>query len=298
LIRALVNICKANPCIINGDNPQIIAQESNDVASQYVRNLNMRKYKIPGAIGQNRRYAAFASMFSNAMFPRVISNDMWNPIVGGHMQNSLFVNPYNAGLPMMMGGGYGGTRNMKGGNLVGIAASHPNLPSRGTGFDHINKQTDFLKNGSASIFYNTFSALTSAMGDVGMKLHPDDKARISNAIGQIEKYEDTLAELCVVLNNIVKLARFYGVSLENIDKDTSVTLNLSQIQSWDDIKSFVRNYARDLTQTMTKNLTIQQSTGYDLMTKIVPRYFNDCDGNTGSQSQRTSTPARKDRIRL
>jgi len=98
---------------------------------------------------------------------------------------------------------------------------------------------------------------------------------------KMEKYEEQLAKMCIALNEFVKLARAFGISLENIDKNNYRVIDFKDIHSYSDIADFVRRYATDITKNMSTNMTIQQATTYEFMNKIVPRYLDECVNKLG-----------------
>jgi hypothetical protein len=276
-LRGLIGVCRSNPNIINKNNPSIIDRDTTPI---YIRNLNMRKYKIP-AVSKKSQYEFFSEMLRNAVQPHVVTQDMFNPITSGSFSNVMFVNPYTSTVPTMMGGGFY-SANGGGGGTTLYAANVPTLITTGTGsLDSQSQQ--ILRNGSSSMFANMMTTLQNANLDVGLQLHPEDQTRIINVIGKFASYEDQLARLFSVLINIVKLARFYGVSLENVDRDhPTVMVKLSELQSIDDIREFIRGHARELTKNMVSNMSIQQSASYELMNKVAPRLIDDCTGKSSS----------------
>jgi predicted solute-binding protein len=100
----------------------------------------------------------------------------------------------------------------------------------------------------------------------------------------MEKYEDQLAKMCIALNNFVKLARAYGISLDNVRGDQRKVIQFEKIRSAEDIEQFICTYVRDITKNMASNMTIQQATSYELMSGIAPRYLKDCVDKLGGVS--------------
>lgn len=284
-LRGLIAVCRSNPNILNKNNPNIV---NRDTTPDYIRNLNMRKYKIP-AVAKKSQFEFFSEMLRNATQPHIVTQDMFNPITSGSFSNVSFVNPYSSMMPSMMGGGFYPTTGGAGGLFT---ATIPTLTTAGTGYENLERQSGMiLKNGSASMFSNFLTTIQNANLDVGLQLHPEDVARITNVITKLETYENQLARLCSVLVNIVKLARFYGVTLENVDRDHPTTMmKLSEVQTMDDIRNFVRNYARELTKNMITNMSIQQAASYELMNKVGPRLIDEC---TGKQQQGVDTSLNK-----
>lgn len=265
-LKGLIGVCRSNPNILNKNNPSIIAR---DTTPEYIRNLNMRKYKIP-SVTKKSQYEFFAESLRNATQPHVVTQDMFNPITSGSFSNLMFVNPLTTMVPSMLGGNF-------------YAAITPSLPTRGTGSDAMEKQAQILKNGSASMFSSLLGTISNAFADTGLQLHQDDQAKLKAVVKKMETYENQLARMCSVLINIVKIARFYGIGLENIDKDHPRVMKLSELNSVDDIREFVRGYAKELTKNMVTNMTIQQAAAYELMNKVGPRLLDDCTGKASSQ---------------
>ncbi|VBB18238.1 hypothetical protein YASMINEVIRUS_701 [Yasminevirus sp. GU-2018] len=271
-IKGLIGVCRSNPNILNRNNPSIVARDN---TPDYIRNLNMRKYKIP-SVSRKTQYEFFAEQLRNAVQPTSVDAGWFNPITSGSFSNIMFVNPYTTPVPAMLGGGF-------------YAATVPSLISRGTGADAMERQAQILKNGSASMFASLLATITNALADTGIQLHSDDKARLLGVVKKLENYETQLAKMCSVLINIVKIARFYGVSLENVDKDHLRVMKLSDLHTVDDIRDFVRGYARELTKNMITNMSIQQAAAYELMSKAGPRLIDDCTGRSDSSAPSVSS---------
>lgn len=285
-LKGLISVCRSNPNIINKSNPQIIQR---DTTPDYIKNLNMRKYKIP-SVNKKAQYEFFADMLRNAVQPHNVTQDMFNPITSGSFSNVMFFNPYTTMSPSLMGGSF----YAKGGSPNTVYAITPSLITKGTGSDALDRQAHILKNGSASMFTNLLGTIQNAFLDVGMKLHPEDAARLRNVVEKIETYENQLARMCLVLITIVKTARLYGISLENVDKDHPRTIKkLSELHSEDDIKDFVRQYARELTRNMVTNMSIQQSAAYELMSRVGPRLIDECYGKNGEPTSTPSTSSKQ-----
>jgi hypothetical protein len=273
-IRGLISVCRSNPSILNENNPSIQVREN---APVYMQNLNMKKYMLPSA-SVKAQYEFFAESLRNATMPRNVNNDLWNPIINGSMSNVGFFSPYTSFAPRMMGG------NFYASNLSNVAVN-PSLISRGTSSANFDRQVGLLRNGSANIFSALMTTIVNAMNDVGLKMHEDDTKKIKETIRQLEVYEDQLARMCMVLNHIVKLARFYGVSLENVDKNRLTTLiKLQDVHNLEDIQNFVRCYAREITKNMLTNMSIQQGTSYELMNVVGPRFMDNVSGRKGDTS--------------
>lgn len=266
-LKGLIGVCRSNPNILNKNNPSIIARDN---TPEYVKNLNMRKYKIP-SVSRKTQYEFFAESLRNATQPHVVTQDMFNPITSGSFSNLMFVNPLTTMVPSMLGGNF-------------YAAINPSLPTRGTGYDAMEKQSQILKSGSASMFSSLLGTIRNAFADTGLQLHQDDQAKLTAVVKKMETYENQLARMCSVLINIVKIARFYGIGLDNIDKDHPRVMKLSELNSVDDIREFVRGYAKELTKNMVTNMTIQQAASYELMNRVGPRLLDDCTGKAPAQS--------------
>lgn len=264
-LKSLIGVCRSNPNILNKNNPSIIARDN---TPEYIKNLNMRKYKIP-SVSKKSQYEFFAESLRNATQPHVITQDLFNPITSGSFSNTMFFNPMTTMVPSMMGGNY-------------YAAITPALPTRGTSADAMSKQSQILKQGSASMFSTLLGTISNAFADTGLTLHQTDKDKLQAVVRKMETYENQLARMCDVLINIVKLARFYGVGLDNIDKDHPRVMKLSELTTIDDIREFVRGYAKELTKNMVSNMTVQQAAAYELMNKVGPRLLDDCTGKQPS----------------
>jgi hypothetical protein len=277
-IKGLLSVCRSNPSIINKNNPQVVARENIPL---YMQNLNMKKYTIPSS-SKRSQYEFFAESLKNAAVPRFVENDLWNPIISGSMSNVSFFSPYTSAVPSMMGGAP---------QMPSLIT--PSFASRGASSSSIERQAGLLKNGSSSIFHGLVSSLTSALNDVGLSLHHDDVVRIRDTIKKMEKYEDQLAKMCIALNNFVKLARAYGVSLDNVSADQRRVIEFEKIRNVDDIAQFISTYVRDITKNMASNMTIQQATSYELMSGIAPRYLKDCVDKLGGVSAAPSVTTRR-----
>ncbi len=266
-IRALITIVRANPSILNHTNPNVVARYD---VPQRARDLGLTEY-LPLQSGKKQtQLTNFASWMRNATTPRVVNNDLWNPLVSGSMSNASFFSPFMTPSPNMMGGNFYAQRSQTGGQFPDPQL----LPSRNASDQSISNKINLLNNGSSTIFVTLISSLSSALNDVGIRIHEDDKKRMKDAVEQISKYEYQLGELCVVLRDIVKLARFYGVSLHNTDRENPRVVKLTEMRTPEDMSTFVRCYVRDITKNMATNMSIQQATASELMGKIIPRF---CD---------------------
>lgn len=263
-IKGMISICRDNPSVINKHNPKVIER---DDTPAYFRDLNMRKYKIPMS-GTNSRFEWFSESLKNAIQPHIASQEQFNPIISGSLANLSFYNPYaQPQLPVMIGGSYG--------------AVTPSLITSGTSFDNTNEQINNLaKSGSHLAFQHLFVTISRSLRDVGLQLHEQDERAINGAIEKLADYESKLARLASVLISIVKLARFYGIGLENINRDGGRIIKLSDVRSVDDIRDFVRGYVRELTKNMVQNMSIQQAAAFELTHRIAPRLIDECTGST------------------
>jgi len=276
-IRGLIGVCRANPNIINHNNPTIIAK---DTTPDYIKNLNMKKYKIP-SVALKSRLEFFAESLRNALQPNVITQDLFNPITSGSFSNVQFFNPYTSRVPAMMGG-----------NPFGIIT--PSLISSGTGIDTMyGRQAEIVKHGSASMFKNLFSTISNAFADVGIRLHPTDENTIGAVIKKLERYEDNLARLFSVLITVVKIARFYGITIEHIDREHPKILKLSNINTIDDVREWVIGYVKELTRGLVTNMSIQQAAAFELTHKVAPRLLDDACGKTTTGTSSAAAPKRE-----
>lgn len=290
-IKGLINTCRSNPSILNQGNPQVVARED---IPQFAKDLSLQKYLLPEVNGDNV-FKIFSGSLENAIMPRVVNNDLYNVFLSGNMSNVGFFSPYADQYSNLMGGGF----YKQQGGVRGFMAITPGLPSTNASNMNVAKNTRLAKgHTSSNIFESTFSILTRAMADVGIQIHSEDQDRIREAINKINQYEKELGLLCDILQSIVKLARFHGISLENIDKDNSRVVKLSKLNDFDDVRDFVRCYVRDITRNMGNNMSIQQYTGYELMSKLGSRYCNAADGGDSQKSNCDTYTDSKDLVDL
>jgi len=127
------------------------------------------------------------------------------------------------------------------------------------------------------------------LNDVGIKIHDDDKNKMKEAVTQLKSYEADLAKICIVLSNLVKLARFYNIPISDACRSNPREIKLSEIQDQNGIKDFIRGYVKDLSKNMVTNMSIQQATSYELMNKIVPRFFDDYTGRCGQNNTNSNS---------
>lgn len=260
-IKGLIGVCTSSPSVLNKHIPAVVARDN---TPDYIKNLNMKKYKIP-SVNKQTQYEFFAEQLRNAVQPHAVDAGWFNPITSGNFSNVSFMNPFASALPTMFGGG-----------PAFFTAINPSLPSSGTGVSTMDRQNNILKQGSANMFTHLLGTIQNALADSGMHLLPEDLSRINGTIKKLVEYENQLARMCSVLISIVKIARFFGVSLENVDKDNLSPIPLKDIATLDDIRTFVRCHARKLTQNMMTNMSIQQSAAYELMNRVGPRLLDDC----------------------
>lgn len=260
-IRGLIAVLRANPNILNKNVPSIVLR---DTTPDYVKNLNMKKYKLP-TVTKKSKYEFFAESLRNAMMPVGVSQSWFNPITSGQFSNATFFNPMSIGASPLLGG-----------NPFGVVT--PSLATRGTGFYAVGAlDRDMnVRDSSATQFENLLATINNAFTDVGLQLHPEDKSRIESVISKMKQYETDLARIYSVLITIVKTARLYGVSLENVDKERPKTVQLSKFSTYEDITDFIRDYARTLTKNMLTNMTVQQAASFELMNRVYPRLIDEC----------------------
>ncbi len=276
-IKGLINTCRTNPSILNKNNPHVVARED---TPQFAKDLSLQKYSLP-EVNSDNVFKLFSGSLEHATMPRVVNNDLWNVFLSGSMSNVGFFSPYADQFSNIMGGGF----YKQQGGVTGAMAITPGLPSTSTSNMNLARNSRLAKgNGSSNMFNSLFAVLTRAMADVGIQIHSEDMDRIREAINKINQYEKELGLLCDILQSIVKLARFHGVSLENIDRDNVRVVKLSKLNDFEDVRDFVRCYVRDITRNMANNMSIQQYTGYELMSKLAPRY---CDSVSGDDSQKS-----------
>jgi hypothetical protein len=267
-IKGLIGVCRSNPNILNKNNPSIIAR---DTTPEYIKNLNMRQYKLPVA-NTKTQYEFFAESLRNALQPNVVSQDLFNPITSGSFSNVMPFNPGTFMVPSMMGGHF-------------YTALTPGFPTIRTADNEMDQQSQILKKGSATMFSSLLDTIGSAFADTGLRLHPEDVAKMNGVIKKMQTYENQLARMCSVLINIVQVARFYGIRLDTINKEhPRVMRRLSELHTVDDIRDFVIGYARELQKNMVSNLTVQQAAAYELMNRVGPRLLDDLTGRTQQPS--------------
>lgn len=276
-IRGLINVCRANPSIINKTNVNIIKR---DKTPDYFKNLypHIKPFRFPHVDKKTSEYELIAKMMTDTMVPNYPANNgLFNPITSGYFSNVSMMSPYSTQFPGMLGG------------TMGVVT--PVLPSSGTSIETMNRQGKIVKHGSSNQFGRLIATIDDAFNDVGLQLHPDDQAKLLGVVKKLESYEAQLAKMCTILIGIVQIARFFGVSLENVDREHPKQLReLNTFQSINDIHDFVRNYARDLHKNMINNVNIQQGVSYELMGKVFPRMWCDLAGKTSGDAN-ASVPA-------
>ena len=296
-LKGLIAICRSNPSILNKHNPSIIARENKP---KILENLNIPRYYNLSQVTKTPN-EFFAEILRNQTPPPPVSMSSFDPLLLGNFSNVSYISPLSTYVPSLLGGNYYKTLKQSGGNpgAYNLASNLPGLPSRGTSFNRGDKENEIIKDGSASKFRALIANIYNAFSDVGLQLHPDDHQKILAVVKKMENYENQFARLCTVLITIVKLARFYGVSLENVDREhPRVMKNLHEINNLDDIKDFIRCYVRDLTKNMMSNLTVQQATAYDLQSRAMPKLLDEASGKSTVQQQAASVASAKGWVNL
>jgi hypothetical protein len=152
----------------------------------------------------------------------------------------------------------------------------------GTGLS-VDERINMIQNtGSSSAYSGLIKNIQTGLAEIGLTLHKNDVAKLTGTVKKIEQYELQLARLCAVLQSIVKLARFWGIGLDNVDKDRKRTLDLSQVSSLDDLREVIRGYAREVQRSMVSHMNISQAAAYDLVSSAVPRVIDSAIGATES----------------
>ena len=275
-IRGLINVCRANPSIINKTNVSITKR---DKTPDYFKNLypHIKPFRFPHIDKKTSEYELIAKMMTDTMMPNYPANrGLFNPITSGYFSNVSMMSPYSTQFPGMLGG------------TMGVVT--PVLPSSGTSIENMNRQGRIVKRGSSNQFGSLIATIGDAFNDVGLQLHPDDQAKLLGVVKKLENYEDQLARMCTILIGIVQIARFFGVSLENVDRDHPTQMReLNKFQTVDEIQAFVRNYARELHKNMINNVNIQQGVSHELMGKVFPRLWCEAAGKTGTDATSGTT---------
>jgi hypothetical protein len=282
-LKGLIAICRSNPSILNKHNPSVVARDN---TPKLAADIGLRRYVNPSASAKSPN-EFFAEMLRNQTPPAPVSMSAVEPFLRGEYANVSVISPLSTYVPSLLGGNYYSTLNQSGGEgSYNLAANLPGLPSRGTSFNRGDRENEIVKDGSASKFRALIANIYSAFSDVGLQLNPEDHKKILAVVKKMENYESQFARLCTVLITIVKLARFYGVSLENVDREhPRVMKKLSEINNLDDIKDFIRCYVRDLTKNMITNLSVQQATAYELQSRAAPRLLEEAAGKPSAGSQ-------------
>lgn len=264
-IRGLLGVCRANPSILNKNNVNII---SRDTTPEYISNLQMRKYKVP-ASSKKSQYQFFADSLQNALqTPDSNPSAVLTPLLRGNFSNVTFFSPANVQAPVMFGGNH---------NLA------------------LDQSERILKNGSSSMFSNLLSSISVSLAESGIQLHAEDQARLKNSVKQLETHEQALAKISTLLVSLVKLARFYGTSLEGVDRDHFRTLRISDLRTPDDVRDYVRRCAKDCSQTIMSNMHAQQAVANELLKRIAPRLIREgcTDASKAVVKVASSTPSRE-----
>jgi hypothetical protein len=258
-LQSLIAICRSNPNIINKNVKSII---SRDTTPDYMKQLNIRPYTIPQT-HKKSQYEFYANALRNLSEPSPITQATFAPLLSGNFSNVMWENPNSTYMQPMMGG-------------------HSSVSTLYSPYYANMLPKDKRKGifGSSSQFSHLLEVINNAYTEVGLKLHPDDQKKIEGAISKIEELENKLARLFSVLVSIVKLSRFHGISLENIDRSRPVTMKLSDLSSSDNIDEFVRGYVKEITENMMSNMTVQQGISYELFNKVTPLLLNEATGKT------------------
>jgi hypothetical protein len=257
-VSRLIDVCKKSPTILNGNMPAIIPKDN---TPQIFKNLGVPRYRRYGNVGNNSialeniknglkeamgQYASIAT--PGPGFFRFILN-------GGY-SNGVFVNPYTAQLPSLFGGGLYRSK---------VSSQHGGLDP-----NQMKLQSTRLHPSSASSFTALLEGITGALHSVGIEMHSDDNAKIQSALIKLSKYEDQFARLCTVLIATVKLARFFGITLEHVDKNKLKPLKLSGMKSMAEVTNFIKSHANNLVTAMSQNMQIQRSVGNEFMSNVAP----------------------------
>jgi hypothetical protein len=274
-IRGLINVCRANPSIINKTNVSITRK---DKTPDYFKNLypHIKPFRFPHVDKKTSEYELIAKMMTDTLMPtQPATSGLFNPITSGYFSNVSMMSPYSTQFPGMLGGSMG--------------VITPVFPTSGTSIETMNRQGKIVKHGSTSQFGSLIATISDAFNDVGLQLHPDDVSKLNGVVKKLEKYEAQLATLCTILIGIVQIARFFGVSLANVDREQPRQMReLSTFQTVGEIHDFVRNYARELHKQMINNVNIQQGVSHELMGKVFPRMWCDLAGKTTGTVDATS----------
>jgi hypothetical protein len=274
-IRGLINVCRANPSIINKTNVSITRK---DKTPDYFKNLypHIKPFRFPHVDKKTSEYELIAKMMTDTLMPtQPATSGLFNPITSGYFSNVSMMSPYSTQFPGMLGGSMG--------------VITPVFPTSGTSIETMNRQGKIVKHGSTSQFGSLIATISDAFNDVGLQLHPDDVSKLNGVVKKLEKYEAQLATLCTILIGIVQIARFFGVSLANVDREQPRQMReLSTFQTVGEIHDFVRNYARELHKQMIHNVNIQQGVSHELMGKVFPRMWCDLAGKTTGTVDATS----------
>ena len=230
-IQGVIAVCRAKPSILNKNKQSVIVRNT---ASDYMTSLGIQKYKILGADADRSamQIDSYVDTFLNIPQPNPVTQDMFNPIINGHITNV----------------GY----SMFGGNP--------------TGNNTLSKQY----NGSSSTIETALRVINATFTEIGLKLHDNDQRKINDMINQLKKYEVDLARVCALMISIVRLAKFHNIGLENIDKINHQEIKLGDHNTLEEIHTIIRQRASRLAGNMTTNVSMQQLLLHDLFSKIMP----------------------------
>jgi hypothetical protein len=278
-LRALIGICKANPNILNRSNKTLIARNTTPT---FFGNLGMRNYQDPSIRTSGKsRLVQLGQQLYNQPEPLPIGPNMLGPIVNNLYSNTSFVNQYSTpdimgmGLPMGMPG-----MGMPGMGMPGMGMPGIGIPGLGPGV--MVGGSHGIMSGTSG-FNHTIKMLNNVFSEAGLEIHPDDQTKLSAVSKQIESYEKQLTRLIEILNVITKTARFYGISLDSINGSNPRAVKLSELDSVEKAKEFLKYYAKDLSKSILTNVNIQQSANHMLLSKMIPRLLGYVDCNDSSQ---------------
>lgn len=243
-IRGLLGVCRSNPSILNKSNTAIVAR---DTTPKYASDLNLRKYQTPAATTKSQ-FQFFADSLQNALKVPSVTPAVLNPLLRGNFSNVSFFSPTNVQAPVMFGGSH---------SLSIGQASH------------------VLKSGSSSMFSELLNSINAALADSGIQLSGEDQSKLLKSVKELETHEHALAKISTVLISIVNLARFYGASLDNVDRTNYRVLKLSDLRSPDDVREYLRKCTKDCSQTIMSNMTAQQALSNELLRHIAPKLIRE-----------------------
>lgn len=263
-IKALINIARANVGIFN--ERSISSRTSDTGRSKYLSSIGLRPYISPTDSSVYRTLASNleATAFYNGGSP---SNAMTENLFSGNISNAVFVDPFTT--PFM----FGGQKNMgalRGGGRPSAKSGDITIPESQSSIAHVQ----------------LYETLMAGLHEVGMTMNPSENERILKTIRKIGELENKLGTLFQHIKSLIDLARIFGLANISYDaKDRSI-LNIKNVRTIDDMKSFIRGMTASLKKNISKNLSLQQIMNYDLNHTIFPtwaRLIADCnDGVNGN----------------